>query len=42
MLMDRSAPEDVFAPLPELAGQTDPERGALAVLLDDDQLFRAS
>jgi len=40
MLMDRYAPEDVFAPVPELAGQTDPELKALDVLLDDDQLFQ--
>jgi len=39
MLIDRYAPEDVFAPVPELAGQTDPELRALDVLLDDDQLF---
>jgi IS5 family transposase len=39
MLIDRYAPEDVFAPVPELAGQTDPELKALDVLLDDDQLF---
>ena len=29
----------MFAPVPELAGQTDPELKALDVLLDDDQLF---
>src|SRR2546430_16530489 len=40
MLIDRYAPEDVFAPVPELAGQTDPELKILDVLLDDDQLFR--
>ena len=40
MLIDRYAPEDVFAPVPELAGQTDPELKALDVLLDDDQLFQ--
>jgi IS5 family transposase len=39
MLMDRYAPEDVFAPVPELAKQTDPELEALDALLDDDQLF---
>jgi IS5 family transposase len=39
MLIDRYAPEDVFAPVPELAGQTDPQLKALDVLLDDDQLF---
>lgn len=39
MLIDRYAPEDVFAPVPELAGQTDPELKALDALLDDDQLF---
>lgn len=40
MLIDRYAPVDVFAPVPELAGQTDPELKALDVLLDDDQLFQ--
>lgn len=39
MLIDCYAPEDVFAPVPELARQTDPELKALDVLLDDDQLF---
>jgi len=39
MLIDRYAPEDVFAPVPELAGQTDPELKQLDRLLDDDQLF---
>jgi len=42
MRISRYAPEDVFAPVPELAGQTDPELKALDVLLDDDELFRAS
>lgn len=40
MLIDRYAPEDVFAPVPELAGQTDPELKALDLLLDDDHLFQ--
>jgi IS5 family transposase len=40
MRISRYAPEDVFAPVPELAGQTDPELKILDVLLDDDQLFR--
>jgi IS5 family transposase len=39
MLIDRYAPVDVFAPVPELAKQTDPELKALDALLDDDQLF---
>jgi transposase, IS5 family len=39
MLIDRYAPVDVFAPVPELAGQTDPELKALDLLLDDDHLF---
>ncbi len=39
MLIDRYAPVDVFAPVPELAGQTDPELKALDALLDDDHLF---
>ncbi len=39
MLIDRYAPEDMFAPVPELAGQTDPELIALDVLLENDQLF---
>jgi IS5 family transposase len=39
MLIDRYAPVDVFAPVPELAKQTDPELKALDVLLEDDQLF---
>ncbi len=40
MRISRYAPEDVFAPVPELAGQTDPELKALDVLLDDDELFQ--
>src|SRR6266487_390315 len=39
MLIDRYAPVDIFAPVPELAGQTDPELKALDILLEDDQLF---
>jgi hypothetical protein len=40
MLIDRYAPEDVFARVPELAGQTDPLLKQLDVLLKDDQLFQ--
>ena len=40
MLIDRYAPEAVFAPVPELAGQTDPELKALDLLLEDDHLFQ--
>ncbi len=40
MLIDRYAPEDVFARVPELAGQTDPVLKQLDVLLEDDQLFQ--
>src|SRR6266699_457975 len=40
MLIDRYAPEDVFARVPELAGQTDPALNQLDVLLEDDQLFQ--
>ena len=36
MLLDRSAPVDVFALVPELAGQADPELKALDRLLDDE------
>ena len=39
MRLSRSAPGDLFAPVPELAGQTDPELKALDILLEDDQLF---
>jgi hypothetical protein len=39
MLIERYAPVDVFAPVPELAKQTDPELKALDALLDDDRLF---
>ena len=39
MLIDRYAPEDVFARVPELARQTDPVLKQLDVLLEDDQLF---
>src|SRR2546430_16637485 len=39
MRISRYASEDVFARVPELAGQTDPELKALDVLLEDDQLF---
>jgi transposase, IS5 family len=40
MLIDRYAPEDVFARVPELAGQTDPVLAQLDRLLDDDQLYQ--
>jgi IS5 family transposase len=39
MLIDRYAPEDVFARVPELAGQTDPVLQHLDRLLDDDALY---
>ena len=39
VLVDRYAPEDVFARVPELAGQTDPVLVQLDRLLDDDELF---
>jgi hypothetical protein len=38
MLIDRYAPEDVFARVPELAGQTDPVLVELDQLRDDDTL----
>jgi IS5 family transposase len=40
MLVDRYPPEDVFARVPELAGQTDPVLVQLDHLLDDDQLYQ--
>lgn len=39
MLVDRYEYEDVFARVPELAGQTDPVLRQLDLLLDDDELF---
>jgi len=39
MLIDRHAPEDVFARVPEVAAQTDPVLRQLDPLLDDDPLF---
>ena len=40
MLIDRYAPEDVFARVPELADQTDPVLVELDHLLDDDTLYQ--
>jgi IS5 family transposase len=40
MLIDQYAPEDVFARVPELAGQTDPVLRQLDQLLEDDSLYR--
>jgi transposase, IS5 family len=40
MLIDRYAPEDVFARVPELADQTDPVLLELDHLLDDDTLYQ--
>lgn len=40
MLVDRDAPEDVFARVPELGEQTDPVLVPLDHLLDDDQLYQ--
>ncbi len=40
MLIDRYLPEDVFARVPELAGQTDPVLAQLDRMLDDDQLYQ--
>jgi transposase, IS5 family len=40
MLVDRYMPEDVFARVPEVAGQTDPVLKELDGLLDDDQLYQ--
>jgi IS5 family transposase len=40
MLIDRYAPEDVFARVPELADQTDPVLVQLDRLLDDDTLYQ--
>src|SRR5258706_9351604 len=39
MLIDRDAPEDVFARVPELADQTDPVLIQLDHLLDDDDWY---
>jgi len=39
MLIDRYDPEDVFARVPELVGQTDPVLVQLDHLLDDDHLY---
>ena len=39
MLVDRYTPEDVFARVPDLAGQTDPVLVQLDRLLDDDTLY---
>ncbi len=39
MLVDRYAPEDVFARVPELAADTDPVLVQLDRLLDDDELY---
>jgi IS5 family transposase len=38
-LIDRYPAEDIFARVPELAGQTDPVLRQLDQVLDDDQLF---
>lgn len=40
MLIDRYAPEDVFARVPELAEQTDPVLAQLNGLLDDDEFYQ--
>jgi len=40
MLIDRYAPEEVFARVPELADQTDPVLVELDHLLDDDTLYQ--
>ena len=40
MLIDRYAPEDVFARVPEVAAQTDPVLQQLDQLLDDDELYQ--
>jgi IS5 family transposase len=40
MLIDQYAPEDVFARVPELAGQTDPVLRQLDRLLEDDGLYQ--
>jgi len=41
MLIDRHEPEDVFARVPERAGQSDPVLRRLDPLLDDDVLYAA-
>lgn len=38
-MIDRYPAEDIFARVPELAGQTDPVLRQLDQVLDDDQLF---
>src|SRR5215813_6939895 len=40
MLIDRYAPEDVFARVPELANQTDPVLVQLDRLLNDDDRYQ--
>ena len=40
MLVDCYTPEDVFARVPEVAGQTDPVLKELDKLLEDDQLYQ--
>jgi len=40
MLIDQYVPEDVFARVPELAGQTDPVLGQLDQVLDDEHLYQ--
>lgn len=40
LLIDRYAPADVFARVPELAGQTDPVLRPLDWLLEDEGLYR--
>ena len=40
MLVDRYAPEDVFARVPELADQTDPVLVQLDRLVEDDSLYQ--
>jgi transposase, IS5 family len=40
MLIDRYAPEDGFARVPEVADQTDPVLVQLDLLLDDDPLYQ--
>ncbi|MBO0791618.1 MAG: ISNCY family transposase, partial [Ktedonobacteraceae bacterium] len=41
MLIDRYPVEDVFARVPEVAGQTDPVLKTLDTLLEDDALYQA-
>lgn len=40
MLIERSAPEDVFAQVPEVAHLTDPVLKELDRLLNDDELYQ--